>query len=187
MHRFVEYLAAWATAATALGTVLLAAATYGMARKTRQLAQSGQETAEAGRAELELLRDQVDAAKRQGEIAEAALTSSIQPLLVDVPRPTFREVEPGLNESLRARGMPERARDARKVDVSGVGWSVDEEGALLSVPVRNIGAGVARIRKAVVTIARDDALGAPRFCTTTVPPVVAPANLGTSDSRAPTR
>ncbi len=157
-HLTIDYIAAWATFGTALGTIGLACATFVMAQKTQALAKSGQETADAAKStaaaaerELELVRAQADAARRQTEAAEAALQASIKPLLVGVPL-DYR---------------PAAARDSRSMSRSastdfsvrsGVG---DQRTGSLSVPVRNVGAGVARGLSAVVTVARRDAIGEP--------------------------
>ena len=51
-HTPIDYVAAWATFGTALGTLSLAIATFVLATETRALAKSGQETADAAEKEL---------------------------------------------------------------------------------------------------------------------------------------
>jgi hypothetical protein len=118
MHTTIDYVAAYAATATALGTLGLATATYALARKTRDMAKSAQQAADAARQELELLAEQADASKRQSQAAEQAFRASIKPVLVQA--------------SQAPRG------------------TISPEGELLVVPVKNIGAGIARFASAGV-------------------------------------
>jgi hypothetical protein len=122
--------------------LLGAGATFVLALKTRALADSGQKTASAAERELALLGDQAEAVKRQSEVAEAALQASIKPLLIDVPL-----------HSMQAGYVGSRSGSAH------TDFSVNSEimpemrTGSLTVPVRNVGAGVARGLSAVVTVA----------------------------------
>lgn len=147
-HTPIDYVAAYATTLTAFGTLGLAIATLVLALKTRALAKSGQQTAHAAAQELEILRGQADAAQRQSEVAEAALNASIRPLILDVPRESDRyprafgprDAQPGSDEA------PEND--------FGIGFTPDHH--TLVLPVRNVGAGVARMIAA--TVATEDSL-----------------------------
>ena len=111
------------------------------------LAKSSADTASAARAQIELLRDQTEAAKRQSEVAEAALSASVRPLLVDIPSHTMRPAQMApwnLDES----GQPQK----RELDISEIAADVTGRGAWLRVPIRNVGAGVARVLAASVTL-----------------------------------
>lgn len=150
-HITVDAAPAWATDGTAIGTIGLAIATFVLALKTRALAKSGQATAEAAKdtadaakREIALLSEQTDAAKRQSEAAEGALNASVAPLLLDVPRHTIRRVSLPYQSARQALTPPE-------VDASVINAQVDEKTAYLIVPIRNVGAGIARLDEAFVT------------------------------------
>jgi hypothetical protein len=145
----IEYVAAYATAATAGGTFLLALATFRLAGKTRELAKSGEATATAAKQELNLLGDQAESTRRQSEAAEAALNASVRPLLLDVPRHTYRPVVEGYRRQLE------------QVDVSAIIAVADRDEVSLTVPIRNAGAGIALVVAVAITVARDGAIGEP--------------------------
>lgn len=131
----IEYVAAWATFGTALGTIGLGIATFALARRTRALAASGQETADAAKEELTLLGNQAESARRQSSAAEAALNASLRPLVIDVPRHSMR--------TIWVRDQGERRPEA--VDSSVISATVREttRTGSLTVPVRNVGSGAA--------------------------------------------
>lgn len=171
-HTTIDYVGAWATLGTAVGTLVLAAATFGLALKTRALAKSGKATADASEStaaaaqrELELLGDQTEAAKRQGEAAEAALSASVRPLLIDVPVHTMRTIQ--------VQEQPGETHPAT-LDISVIAASVfeDTRTAQLTVPVRNVGSGVARGVAAAVTVAGKDVVGS-AIARGTAPSVIA--------------
>jgi hypothetical protein len=144
----IVYIGAYATAATAFATTLLALATFVMAWKTRSLAKSSEETA--------------NQAVRQSALTEEALTASVRPLIADVPQPTFSEllVSPGPDSNQTGAELggtghssDETSVGVERVDVSRITWHVvDDDEAHLIVPIRNVGAGVARIVTAVVSV-----------------------------------
>lgn len=139
---------------TALATVLLALVTVYLAWKTRSLAQSSTEVAKAADEELKAIRSQAEAADRQSKVAEDALNASVRPLLTDVPLHTTRAIHGVL--------MQERGSAPVHVDESVISGSVQENrtGRLI-VPIRNVGAGIARVLAAVVTVAREGGTGEP--------------------------
>jgi hypothetical protein len=151
--------AAYATLGTAVGTITLAVATYSLARKTRDLATSGKRTAIAAEKELEH-------AGRQTEAAEAALSSSVRPMVIDVPRFTMRTMP-----------AEDRPGETEEVDASPTFASIGESrtGSLL-VPVRNVGAGVALGLAAAATFAQS-AVGNP-VARGMAPSVLAAGELG---------
>ena len=157
----IEYVADWATVGAALGTIGLAVATFVLALKTRALAKSGQETADAAKLtaaaaerELELLRDQAEALRDQSKAADAALNASVRPLLIDVPYHTTRTIQ--------VQEKPGEKHPA-EVEVSVI-WgevALTARTGRLTVPVRNVGAGVALGLSAAVTVPREDVVGEP--------------------------
>jgi hypothetical protein len=159
----VEYVAAYATAATALGTLGLAVATFRLAGKTKDLA-------EAGERELELMRKQADSLERQSNATEQALNAGVAPLLLSVPPNTLRAIAtpPTLDPSTGRIGIGTAERD-----VSHVHSRCDDESVALTIPIRNVGAGIARVDLAVINYAHDEAktlIGEP-------PAVVAPGDI----------
>ncbi|HEY4099146.1 MAG TPA: hypothetical protein VGM33_26710 [Baekduia sp.] len=122
----VEYLTAWATAGTAVGTVILAAATFWMARKTRDAATATQDDVRAAKEQLTVAQAQIELSRRQADAAEAAISAQLKPVLIDVPFDMFRE----------------GGTDAGTVSVelnpkSGL--------ILVDIPLRNVGPGLARV------------------------------------------
>jgi hypothetical protein len=62
--------------------------------------------------------------------------------------------------------------------VSRILFSDEDDNAYMRVPVRNIGAGVARLLGTILTVARNDAIGEPLVSAAQVPSVIAPAEVG---------
>jgi hypothetical protein len=60
----VEYIAAWATVGTAVGTGLLAFATYSLARKTKRMAQAAEDELHVVRVQAESMAQQAKATRR---------------------------------------------------------------------------------------------------------------------------
>lgn len=139
----ITYVAAYATGATAVGTIGLAIATFKLAKRTASLAKSGQDTAEAAKKEIALLTsqteamttqteavikqseaalEQVELSKRQSHTAELALNASIRPLIADAPP---------------------RSGAARA--------AVGDAEVSLWLPIQNIGAGVALLTAVALT------------------------------------
>jgi hypothetical protein len=129
----------YATAATAIGTLALAIATFFMARKTKDLASLGQ-------AELELLDKQTQAAQRQSVVAEAALSASVAPLIVDVPPYTMRPGPP--RTTINPEGLGNVERTER--DVSLIRYADGRDACVMTVPIQNVGSGAARIQRAAL-------------------------------------
>lgn len=151
-HTTIDYVAGWATFGTAIGTIGLASATFVLARKTRALAGSTQQTA--------------DAAKQQTKAAEGALNASLRPLIIDIPRHTTRTIQ-----------LQDRPGEKRpvEIDLSVISSDIAESTRTgsLTVPVRNVGPGVALGLAAAVTFAHGDLVGAP-VARGEAPSVIAP-------------
>ena len=133
----------------AIGTLALAAATVYLAMKTGSLSATSQQ-------ELDLLRQQAAAAQAQSATAEQALRASIRPVIIDVPKGTLREVRRhDWFWPMRRSGEP-RPPETTKVDVSRVRISFgdpdepQDRELKLDVPIRNVGAGLALIQRAVL-------------------------------------
>jgi hypothetical protein len=124
----------WASIATAVGTISLGLATFWLGWQTRNVAKTGD-------AELKLLGRQANAADSQSKAAEAALSASIRPLLLDVPRHTHREILTG----------PFGRGGLQPVDASVIYAVVSDSEVHLTVPVRNAGQGVALVTAAALT------------------------------------
>jgi hypothetical protein len=178
----ISYVAAWATAATGVGTIGLASATYWLARKTRETAEAARDElkeavvqskaieqqtqavidqagsvnrqVEATTQQVGLLREQAEAAARQTVTAEAALNASVQPLLLDVPYGTILRVPPSPRKTIEAakRGEPVQATES---DASHIYWDISEHRTMLSFRVQNAGPGAARLQSSYLTQARD--------------------------------
>jgi len=138
------------TEATAVGTLALAAATFLLALKTKALADTATK-------ELTLVEKQIAETQRQSVTAEAALTASIRPVLVDVPRPTFRRGPK--TTTLNPAGFG--TKSTADIDVSQIRSESADERLYLIVPVRNVGPGPARVTAVTVTAAGEGQTGAP--------------------------
>lgn len=136
---------------TALGTVLLAAATGALAWTTSEDVRATWVLAEVAREEVQHAGSQVTEMKRQVEasqnqvtvsqeqvaVAQHTLQAQIRPVLVDVPL-ELSIFEPAI--------FPDR--DAIAVSRGAVHVHIGSDEVLVSVPVRNAGAGLAMIRGA---------------------------------------
>jgi hypothetical protein len=155
----IEYVAAGATAATAVGTLALALSTRSLATKTTAVADASERTATAAVKEIRLLREQTEAVRvqadaavqqtrsmrRQSEVAEAALLASVQPLLLDVPEGTLKD---GVMPDPLGGGT-----STFRFDRSRIQSSISRE-PHLTIAVRNVGQGVARVTQAVLGVPR---------------------------------
>lgn len=139
-------------ALVAIGTLLLAVATGGLAWSTRNLASKTAEEVEHSKGQVAASLAQVDVAQQQAATAQAALDASqeqarlaqltlnaqIRPVLVDMPPKRLvgqGKVEVILYPGRESQGTP------------GVLEAfVDNTGAMISVPMRNAGTGLAMIR-----------------------------------------
>jgi hypothetical protein len=136
----ITYIAAYATAATAAGTIGLAVATFSLATKTKKLAHDAEQ-------ELALLRIQAEAADRQSNAAEAALSASIRPVLVQRQDQDGAAFECGIGDEAEAP------------------WA--------RFWVRNIGPGVARVVSAFLSTLPPDKRSTLPLLPVTMPQVIA--------------
>ena len=113
-----------------------------MGRSTRSLAKQTKEEVEHSASQVREMKRQVEVSQTQAEIAQRTLQAQIRPVLVDVPL-VLDISEPAI--------FPDR--DAITVSRGVVHVHIGSEEALLSVPVRNAGAGLAMIRGAEVRTA----------------------------------
>jgi hypothetical protein len=132
------------------------------------------EQAKASVAQVNQLANQTEEARRQTEAAEAALNASIRPLIADVPRGTLREAA---NYALYVGEQSRDRPDTRVVDVSVIHAGVSQSGqTFLYVPVRNVGAGSARM--IAVGVADADAGEVKVAVPGRLPSVLAPTEVG---------
>jgi hypothetical protein len=114
----------------ALGTLALAAATYYLARETRKLGQFTQR-------EVAAAEEQARAAVQEVDIARRAFESSTQPVIVDMPADPSALVEDVVyTDATTSVG-------ATAVDVLD-----SEDHLFVSVPLRNVGPGIAVVESA---------------------------------------
>jgi hypothetical protein len=137
-------------ALVAIGTLALALATLTLAYSTRSLAKetaeevghSARQTEEAqhqvavSQEQARIAKESLTVAQDQTRIAELTLGAQIRPVLVDVP------LELGVDEPIF---YPDRDEPIRG-NPGAVHVSVGPEGTMVSVPLRNAGAGLAMIR-----------------------------------------
>lgn len=162
-------------ALVAIATFLLALATWRLARSTRSLAdETKQEVSIANRQVDEMAKqvvatqkhvrianEQVTASQAQTAAAQAALRAQIRPVLIEVP------IVPGEREVLEQVVWPNAPSTGAYP--GAVLAHLHENVALVSVPVRNAGTGLAMIRGAHIRTGL--------AATETVPVVIDPANL----------
>lgn len=130
-----EALVAIATLVLAAVTVVLATATWRMATQTgREVSQTAQQV-EATQEQARIANDALNVANEQTLIAQRTLAAQIRPLLIDVPA---------------ERSTEEELPDSVAAEVSGYRGSIHAEvtgsGIVISLPIRNAGAGLAIIR-----------------------------------------
>lgn len=105
------------------------------------------------------MRQQGVTMQRQTEAAEEALNASVRPLVVDVPRRTTQTVALSFHEQMRCRNRPEESPGRREIDASRIVSSEDVEESeppFLTVPIRNVGPGVALVVAARLAVASQD-------------------------------
>jgi hypothetical protein len=125
----------------AFGTILLALVTGGLAFGTFRTARDTRRLAELTELEVAAVKDQAVAAREEVETSRAALQTSVQPVLADVPLGVFVE---------RVSKRDEPARRTL-LDHAYVRFHrAEDERYVCSVPLRNAGTGIALIRKAVL-------------------------------------
>jgi hypothetical protein len=132
-----HHFGAW-DAWVAIGTLLLAAGTFYMAAGTKRLARLTEN-------EVRAVEDQARAAGAHLQIAQEALEASIRPTLVDVP--------------------PTGPTSPERIQYEGWGTDVDRAAAHIeqtsdylycSVPLRNVGAGLALVEGVTLRWAAND-------------------------------
>jgi hypothetical protein len=114
----IEYLTAWATLGTAIATLALAVGTFYMAAKTRDEARATRDDVDASKRQIDVALQQVELSRRQAAAAELAINAQSKPLLVNSANADAVNVAPG------------------------------DDRVAVSVRLRNVGAGVARIVEA---------------------------------------
>jgi hypothetical protein len=165
-------------ALVAIGTLVLAIATGGLALSTRNLAgktaeevkhsgrlvEESQRQAEAAAIQASATQNALAEAREQTKISQQTLNAQIRPVLIDVPLEVVFEEPlffPGRDDNLISR------RGAVTV-------SVGANEALISVPVRNAGVGLAIIRGISLEIGTE--IGAPPV--SILPTNIAPGERG---------
>jgi len=131
-------LAAVASGGAAIGTLALAGVTWRLASKTRDMAKASTDAVGIAERELTVVTDQSKATQAQVELSTQAMRASQQPLLVPVAEAPIRD------------GLQFTAHDGTTTSVQiGPGakcWQEGGNGLIWAViPMRNIGAGPARI------------------------------------------
>jgi hypothetical protein len=127
----------------ALGTLALAVATFALAWQNRRVVSTSQRQLETAQQDLALAREQNVAIKDQAATAQAALETQTAPFLTNVP--------PGLDQEpyvWGGSGDPVMFRDAATVEAATVSGQHRPE-AHISVPFRNVGAGVATLTNVI--------------------------------------
>ena len=120
------------TLATAIGTLGLALATYYLGARTREV--------------VEASREEAEAAREQGRTAQRALEAETAPFLTNVPAGLIDE--PHKRNALTRRVIT--TRDAASIDAYIA--SLNESEAWITVPLRNVGNGLALIQTTIFLI-----------------------------------
>jgi hypothetical protein len=121
-----------ATVGTAFGTTALAAATAALAWLTKQSVQTGEDLVKETKRSVDLAGQEVAATRDSIEVATRDVETSIQPVLSDVPHDQFFvQVD---------RRVPDRVRDLARITAAP---KSGQAGTTCSVPMRNVGTGVA--------------------------------------------
>jgi hypothetical protein len=140
---------AWAfgwEAVVAIGTLALAASTWWLARKTSALALTTSQEVEQSARQLKVAQEHAatalvasQASTEQTRLAQLTLNAQIRPVLVDLPPrthdPATERVEMILYPGRESQGRPGMLEVA-----------VHKDGAMVSLPLRNAGNGLAMIR-----------------------------------------
>jgi hypothetical protein len=123
-----------ATFGTAFGTTALAAGTVVLAWLTKQSVGTGEALVRETKRSVELAGDEVAASRESVVVAARDLETTIRPVLADVPLGEF--FQPIHPQSSRDTRVQDRAR----IEVTP---NTGQAGSTCSVPIRNVGAGVA--------------------------------------------
>jgi hypothetical protein len=141
----------------AIGTLTLAAVTVVLAFVSaagvivaRDAAKDTRRLAETAEQEVRAVLEQANATRRQAGVAQATLSASVQPLLGHVPLGEFDDKNP-------------------EAEIGAVNVKGDDRYFWISIPVRNVGAGVAVIQGA--KLAPDISAPSGRGITATMVPV----------------
>jgi hypothetical protein len=169
-------------ALVAIGTLVLAWSTWRLARKTSALAETTAQEVEHSKrqvaASLEQVKiaqqqaataqDALDASQEQTRLAQLTLNAQIRPVLIDIP-PPIDDLEHYHDDIL----YPGRTKS--NVHRHGVEarFDVNSGDAMISVPMRNAGAGLAMIRAVSLEVGES----AP-----TPPVTMQPANVPAGES-----
>lgn len=171
-------------ALVAIGTFVLALATGGLAWSTRslaaktaeevkhsgQLVEESQRQTRAAQDQAQAARSALTATQEQGRIAQLTLNAQIRPVLIDVP------LNVSIEEAIVYPGRDHPVMGHR----GAVQVSASDQELLVSVPLRNAGAGLAMIRG--ISLEIGTAIGAPPVMIK--PTNVAPGELGRVSFRA---
>lgn len=156
----------------AIGTLALALATAALARSTRGLANETADEVEHSKRQVDAALEQVKVSQRQAETAQDALDAAheqtrisqltlnaqIRPVLIDVP------LDLAVEESLFYPGREEPIAGHR----GGVHVFSGDQEVMVSVPLRNAGAGLAMIRGIGMRLT---------VATPSAPVIIQPANV----------
>jgi hypothetical protein len=162
----IEEVSAYASVATAVGTLSLATATYYLARGASAEVVAATEQARATAEQSAASLEQSKASARQAAAAEQALTAQTAPLLSDVPFGIpvvsgYRtKPSSGSRESMFASMLGHREPTDR--DASEIAVYIDENGlkdANMRIPFRNVVSGVAIVQDMRFIVGDETELG----------------------------
>lgn len=131
----------WSNLAVASGTIVLAIGTGLLARQTKNVVDKAGEQVNATKEQADVAREQVAVSNVQAALAAQALAASVQPTLVAVP--PLGET----SASMASVGGVRPDRVAVDEPVDGI--------RQVTIPLRNIGPGVALIRGLSVRVGPD--------------------------------
>jgi hypothetical protein len=131
-----EALVAIGTLLLAIATVLLAASTRRLARETKDEVSHAARHVEATQEQARIANDALQVANEQTGIAQRTLGAQIRPVLIDMP------LEPSIQEAILYAGIKDQIAGHR----GSVHAGTTSNGPVISLPVRNAGAGLAIIR-----------------------------------------
>ncbi|TML59893.1 MAG: hypothetical protein E6G22_12150 [Actinobacteria bacterium] len=121
----------------------MASQTKSLARLTRQEVKTVGEEIDVSRKSLKAVQDQAESARAQARFSQMALESTFRPVLISIP-PNWHGFQPGVKEVFAYEPNAEPVQ----IDPSrghAIDWRVKAERIFVSVPVRNVGPGVAFI------------------------------------------
>jgi hypothetical protein len=178
----------WITAATsswelgwdslvAVGTLALAFATFALASRTRGLASAtveevmhSKEQVVATQRQADAAQEALEAARAQTRLAQLTLNAQIRPVLIQAPRGEGRPEPIAYSDRSEPVHHPQGTPHVVAAEAE----------VLISVPLRNAGAGLAMIRGVDLTLCS----GMPGIPTRIEPPNVPPHECGRVNFRA---